>query len=326
MTQPARIASLLASGTEILYGLGLGPRVVAVSHECDFPPEVSGKPRATFAHVDSAQSSRTIDDQVKHLASQGAALYEIDEELLVRLQPDLIVTQAQCDVCAVRYDDVIGLVNAHDELQATQVVALNPQTLEDIFADITRVGDAAGVGPAAQQFVASLRARVASVQAKSAQLTDDVRPRVVCIEWIEPLMLGANWMPGLVRLAGGRYDLVQHEGHSTYGQWADVRRYDPEVIIVMPCGFDLTRTITESNVLAKLDGWQDLAAVKADAVFAVDGNAYFNRSGPRMVDSLEILAHLIHPSRFELPAHVRLAQNVWRRLRTHGATLVPEAL
>lgn len=305
-----RIASFISSATEILYGIGAGERVVAVSHECDHPREVSEKPRVTYSNIDPLRSSAEIDGQVQQLCGAGAALYGIDRELLERLSPELIVTQAQCDVCAVRYADVVELVETCDALQGAQIVALNPGTLDDILDDVLRVGDAAGVRPAAERYAAELRARIERVRAATAALEP---VRAACIEWIAPLMLSANWMPELIRLAGGD-DALSHAGHSTYAAWDDVRRYDPEVVVVMPCGFDLERTVQEAGALYALPGWNELTAVRSGRVFAVDGNAYFNRSGPRIVDSLEILAHLLHGDRVPPPLPPGDRAAAWRRI------------
>lgn len=298
---PQRIASLLASGTEILYALGLGSRVVAVSHECDFPPEVCHKPRVTATRVAHHEASRAIDDQVREMSSAGQALYELDVPRLIELAPELIVTQAQCDVCAVRYADVLEAVAREPALAGTRVVALNPLTLEAIFDDIVRVGQAAGARAAAAEYVGRLQARVESVRKTSAALPLERRPRVVSIEWIEPVMVAANWMPELIELAGGRHELTVAGAHTGYTSWDDVRAYDPEVILIAPCGFDLPRTVVESAPLADLAGWRELAAVRTGRVYAADGNAYFNRSGPRMIESLLIVAHLLHPDRFPPP-------------------------
>lgn len=310
---PRRIASLLASGTEILYALGLGERVVAVSHECDFPPAALGKPRVTTSHV-AAPTSAEIDSQVREMLAAGQALYAIDAARLVELAPDLIVTQAQCDVCAVKYEDVLALVRDEPALRRTHVVALNPMTLADIFADIRRVGEACGASDVAQEYVASLERRVAAIRAKTIDLSIDDRPRVAAIEWIEPLMLAGNWMPELLELAGGRQPLAGHGRHSTYNSWRDVVDFDPQVLLVMPCGFDLARAVDESDSLARQAGWSDLAAMRAGRVFALDGNAYFNRSGPRIVDSLEIVAALVHPELFGIPPEVRDGIRVWQRI------------
>ena len=296
--KPQRIASLLASATEILYGLGLGEKVVAVSHECDFPPEVTGKPRVTYTHIAANASSASIDTQVKRRTGAGEPIYNIDTEALASLRPDLIVTQGQCAVCAVSHDDVLRAVQSHDALKHAVVVALNATTLDEIFEDIIRVGDAAACPVEAQAYVADLRKRVEAVRAKVAPVAAAHPPRVVCIEWIDPVMVAANWMPELIDLAGGRCGLTRSGARSEYTDWDDVVAFDPEVIVVMPCGFDLTRTLDEARDLPRLGSWSMLTAVKNKRVYAVDGNAYFNRSGPRIVDSLEILAALIHPTVF----------------------------
>ncbi|MBI2824458.1 MAG: cobalamin-binding protein [Planctomycetia bacterium] len=311
-TAPRRIASLLASGTEILYALGLGERVVAVSHECDYPADATNKPRVTVSNV-AAPTSGQIDAQVRTILADGQPLYGIDAATLAALAPDLIVTQAQCDVCAVKYEDVLALVREQPALRHTRVVALNPATLADIFGDILRVGDATGRREAARDCVAGLRRRVETVRSRTALLPAAERPRTACIEWIEPLMLAANWMPELVTWAGG-VQPVEGGRHSKYNEWRAVLDYDPQVVIVMPCGFDLARAVAEAAALGKLVGWRDLAAVRANRVYAVDGNAWFNRSGPRIVDSLEILAGLLHPELVGLPPRESGGIAVWQAL------------
>jgi len=296
----------------MLYALGVGDQVVAISHECDFPAEAINKPRVTASYV-AAPTSGEIDDQVREMLAAGQPLYGIDAQAVATLAPDLIITQAQCDVCAVKYQDVLDLVAQNVTLGETQVVALNPTTLEEIFADILRVGQAIGRDQAATDYVASLRARVEVVRA-GAKAAAGKRPRVACVEWIDPLMLAANWMPQLVELAGGVQPQTAHGRHSTYSDWEDVTRFDPEVLIVMPCGFDLARAIAESHTLQSQPGWQDLSAVRSGRVYAVDGNAYFNRSGPRIVDSLEILAGLLHPDQFGLPPEVIAGAAVWKAI------------
>ena len=295
---PKRIASLLASGTEILYGLGLGERVVAVSHECDFPEEVRNKPRVTSAKVRSDATSRRIDEQVREMSEKGTPLYEIDVKRLAGLRPDLIVTQSQCDVCAVRYEDVVRVVAEEEGLRGARIVSLNPMTFEGIFDDILRVGEAARCAERAGQTVASLRERVELVRSKTRHLSEQARPRVLCIEWTDPVMVSGNWMPELIEIAGGRCDLVGAGEHSALCDWDSVVAFAPEVIVVMPCGFELERTLSEMRVLAALPEWDALPAVCAGRVHAADGNAYFNRSGPRMIESLEILAGIVHPELF----------------------------
>jgi iron complex transport system substrate-binding protein len=312
MTAPARIVSLISSATEILFAIGAGPRVVAVSHECDYPRAAQRLPKATRSLIDSSKPSGEIDRQVATLAGDGGALYTLDAELIRDLRPDLIVTQAQCDVCAVRYADVIDLVDSDPALRGAQVVALNPTRLEDVFDDIRRVGAVAGCEPEAGSFAQSLRERVANVE-RAAEGVRLAAPRVACIEWVEPLMLAANWTPELIRLAGGSTDQSRAGQHSVYGKWQELLQFDPEVLIVAPCGFDLQRSLDESQALMLRPGWSDLAAVQLERVWIVDGNAYLNRSGPRLVDSLEILAHLIRPDVFGFPPWADERQRSWAR-------------
>jgi iron complex transport system substrate-binding protein len=304
-----RIASLLAGATEILYALGLGRQVVAVSHECDFPPEALGKPRVTRSLVDASRPSGAIDADVSLRVQQGEPLYGIDADALRRLVPQLIVTQAQCDVCAVKYDDVMALTNSVPELQDTRVVALNPQTLGDVLRDIGRVAVAAGVADGGEQLVSQLTRRVDVVRDTAARIDESRRPRVAIVEWLDPLMVAANWVPELVSWAGGHYALAEPGRHSTRSSWDAIRYYDPQVLIIAPCGFDLRRTLKECPGLQSAPGWRNLAAVQAGRVWALDGNAFLNRSGPRLVDTLEILAHLIHPGVF--PA---VWSSAWRRV------------
>jgi len=297
-----KIASLLSSGTEMLCALGLESSLVAISHECDFPPSVAALPRITRSRIAAMASSVEIDEQVRSLLSSGAPLYEIDTERLAACQPDLIVTQAQCDVCAVRYADVLAAVASRPSLARTEVLALNPQSLGDIVGDLERLGQATATVTTAQRLQTAWQARIAAVERATANLDATARPRVAMIEWLEPLMLSGNWVPEIVVLAGGRHDLTTAGRHSPYVEWEELLAYDPQAIVVVPCGFDLARTLACWKVLTVLPGWQELSAVRAGRVFAVDGNAYFNRPGVRLVDSLEILAHLLHRDRVGEPA------------------------
>ena len=321
MATAQRIVSLISSATEILYLLELGDRVVGVSHECDYPPEVQQKPRLTRSLVDAAASSRAIDDQVRSLAGNTSALYEIDVERLAALKPDLIITQAQCDVCAVRYEDVQAAVRNTPSLAGTQILALNPTSVLDVLSDIERIGQATGEHVNTLLVKTSLNLRLLTAQIRCAQLSGNNPPRVICLEWIEPPMVAANWMPELVQMAGGSPGLTRAGVHSSYADWRQIVDYDPQVIVIMPCGFDLPRAIVEAQVLPGFEGWQQLDAVKNGRVFAVDGNAYFNRSGPRLVDSLEILAHLFYPDHCRPP--LEGPAQPWRRLATDNGKLLP---
>lgn len=301
MAESQRIVSLLSSATEIVFGIGAGERLAAVSHECDYPPAARQLPRATRSLIDSTQSAADIDKQVASRWSEGLALYELDADLIRRLRPSLILTQAQCDVCAIRHADVLDLVRSDEALRDTQVLALSPTTLADVFDDIQRVGQAAGCEVEAAGFVARLKARIDRIASRTALLAAEERPRVACIEWVEPLMLAANWTPELLAHSGGRPGLAEAGKHSVYSRWEALIEYDPEVLFISPCGFDLPRSLQEANSLQDRPGWRQLSAVRNGRVWVIDGNAYLNRPGPRLIDSLEILAHLTHPQIIERP-------------------------
>ena len=318
-----RIVSLLSSATEILFALGLEEQVLAVSHECDFPPTAKKRPKATRSLVDSSRTSGQIDADVQARMQAGSSLYEVDAALVASLRPDLIVTQAQCDVCAVRYEDVMDLVRGTPTLAAARVLALNPTSLAESLADVERVGVAAGAASAAQDYANSLHQRAGHVQTITGELPSTRRPRVTCLEWLDPLMAAGNWTPELIALAGGESGLATSGRHSGYVQPDDVLRYDPEVLIVAPCGFDRERTIREAQVLTGYSFWGRVAACRAGRVFALDGNAYLNRSGPRILDSLEILAHLLHPDLFPAPA-CAAAPQPWARLADRGGRIFSE--
>ena len=324
MNASSRIVSLLSSATEMLFALELGDRVVGISHECDFPAAVQSLPRVTRSRIDARQTSAAIDAQVRTQSAAGEALYTIDTDLLRALRPELIVTQSQCDVCAVKLQDVLDLVRSEPMLRDTRVIALNPASLDDVFADIQQLGAATGRADAAAALVASLRRRVAAVRDKTAALAPAERPRVACVEWIEPLMLAGNWTPQLIDWAGGRCELVRGGRHSEYHAWPTLVAFDPEVIVIAPCGFDLARTMCEARSLPLRPGWAELSAVRTGRVFALDGNAYLNRSGPRLVETLEILAHLLQPPLFpELPATIDQAASVaQRRWTTAGESTI----
>lgn len=297
-----RIVSLLSSATEMLFAVGAGPDVVAVSHECDYPPEVTRLPRATRTWVDPAQPSAQIDQEVRHRLKEGLPLYALDEELICQLAPDLIVTQSQCEVCAVRLSDVQTLVTEQAALSRCRVLTLAPATLHEVLEDLVAVGTAAGRGEAARSLAAVLWQRVHQIRELATRAADRTgRPRVVCLEWTAPLMTAGNWTAEILALAGGAVCLA-HPGHkSGYVTWEQVRQCDPQVLLIAPCGFDLARSVREAQALAALPGFSDLAAVRTGRVWVLDGNAYLNRSGPRLVDSLELVAALLHPQDIPCP-------------------------
>jgi iron complex transport system substrate-binding protein len=286
-----RIASLVSAGTEMLYALGLGEQVVAVSHECDWPPECRQLPRVTRSNVDSLADSGAIDAQVRRMLVEGKPLYEVDSRALAELGPDLIVAQAQCDVCAVRYADVMDAVRSQSRLQQCQVIALNPTSLGDVLKEMCRIGDTAGIGEQGREVVARLRGRVERIRLETANFPAARRPRVAMIEWTQPLMLAGNWVPELIELAGGHCSLTNPGQPSRTIAWDELVRFDPDVIVVCPCGFDERRAEQEAKLLARRDDWSKVSAGRGQ-VFPVDGNAYFNRPGPRLVESLELLARI----------------------------------
>ncbi|MEO7910966.1 MAG: cobalamin-binding protein [Roseiflexaceae bacterium] len=293
-----RIVSLLPSATEIVCALGLSEALVGVTHECDYPPIARSRPIVTRSLLDhSGSTSEEIDHSVSQRLRDGLSLYELDYALLAQIAPDLVLTQALCEVCAVAYGDVeraIRDISAGGDALAPHVLSLEPNGLEDILATIEYVGAAAGVAAHAATLVSALRVRIERVRARTALA--ERRPRVACLEWLDPTFGPGHWLPELVELAGGRSGLGVAHCDSRRVAWEDVIAFAPEVIIVTPCGFDLRRTIEEAaQVLPSRNGWAALPAVRQGRVYAVDGNAYFSRPGPRIVDSLELLAELIHP-------------------------------
>jgi iron complex transport system substrate-binding protein len=297
-----RIISLLSSATEMLFAVGAGPDVVAVSHECDHPPEVARLPRATRTWVDPQLPSAQIDQEVRRRLREGLPLYAINEPLMAQLAPDLIVTQSQCEVCAIRLSDVQKLVAEHAALSHCRVLTLAPATLGEVLDDLVAVGTAAGRGQAARELAGELRQRVKRVRERAAELAQHQgRPRVICLEWTAPLMTAGNWTAEILELAGGTTCLAQPGQKSSYVTWDQVRQCDPDVLLVAPCGFDLARSLREAQSLTSLPGFSDLTAVRSGRVWVLDGNAYLNRSGPRLVDSLELVAALLHPDEFPKP-------------------------
>jgi iron complex transport system substrate-binding protein len=269
--------------------------LVGRSHECDFPEAVRRQPACTAAKIAGGAGGAEIDRQVKELARENVSLYRLDDARLRELQPDLILTQAQCDVCAVSLAEVEQAVSRWPG-NHPQILALAPSRLAEIWEDMQRVANALELAGHGKEVIRELKGRVVAIIEKTCVLKDT--PAVACIEWIEPLMAAGNWVPELVELAGGR-NLVGEPGkHSPWLDWEVLRKLDPEIIVAMPCGFDLKRTRAEMAALAQLPGWDSLRAVKKRRVFLADGSRFFNRPGPRIVESLEILAEICHPDRF----------------------------
>jgi len=291
-----RVVSLIASATEIVATLGFGDNLVGRSHECDYPARVSDLPACTAAKLDSAASSAEIDRQVKALVSDALSVYLVEAETLKLLCPDVIVTQDQCDVCAVSLKEVEAAVCEWID-RRVRIVTLRPNSLDDVFADIGRVAAALDAPETGAEFTVGMRRRMAVIEARAHSLEE--RPTVVCIEWIDPLMAAGNWMPELVSMAGGKNLFGTAGSHSPWMSFEDLRAADPDIIVVLPCGFDRVRTRAEMGPLTQRSDWGELSAVKAGHVYIADGNQYFNRPGPRLAESLEIMAEMAHPGVFE---------------------------
>ena len=293
MTQLAslRLVSLLPSATEIIACLGLTEQLVGISHECDYPLEIRNRAVCTSARLSIHQPSGEIHQEVDKLLAAAVSIYEINLDELTRLKPTHIITQDQCDVCAVSFPEVekavAKLTNSHP-----QIISLQPDTIADVWADIQRVGETLQVDW--KPIVSALQARVKTCQTQCQNLLSNP-PRVACIEWTEPLMLAGNWIPELVEIAGGKPIGGVTGQHSPRISWDELIAADPDTIIFMPCGFDLDRTQIEAQPLTTHPHWQKLKAVQLGRVYITDGNAYFNRPGPRLVESLEILTEILNP-------------------------------
>jgi iron complex transport system substrate-binding protein len=297
-----RIASLLASGTEIVCALGLGDQLVGVSHECDYPPRVRGLPVLTAPRLDARASSAAIDRLVRERAAAGLSLYEILADRLRAAAPDLIVTQDQCRVCAVSLEQV--RVEAEGMLgRDARIVSLSPHTLEEALDDVIRVAEGAGVPERGRALRRDLRYRLERLasRANCAAGHRERRPSVLCLEWLDPPFLSGHWMPELASMAGGEISDLPAGGRSASVDWRTVAAARPDVIVLMPCGFELERTLAEAPSALARPEVRDTPAFREGRVWAVDGNAYFNRSGPRLVESAEILASILHPDVFGPP-------------------------
>lgn len=294
-TQP-RIVSLICSATEIVAALGHRDGLVGRSHECDYPPGVEALPVLTEPRFDTGGSSADIDRRVKDILGAGLAVYDVDEQRLHDLAPDIIVTQDQCDVCAVSLADVEKAVCGWTG-RDTRVVSLKPEKLADLWDDIGAVARAVGSEDAGARLIADLKNRMAAIADRAQSLP--ARPRVAVIEWIDPLMTGGNWMPELVHLAGGENLLSEAGKHSEWITWEALAAADPEVIVVTPCGYGIERAAAEMGSLETRPGWAGLAAVRDGRVAIADGHQFFNRPGPRLAESLEILAEIVHPGEFD---------------------------
>lgn len=296
MSNP-RVVSLIASATETVAALGCGDWLVGRSHECDYPPAlVRDLPVCTRAKVDIEASGAEIDRQIKSMLGDAVSIYELEIATLERLRPDVILTQSQCEVCAVSLRDVEQAV-CQLVSSRPRIISLEPDGLSEVWHGINQVAQALGVPDRGAALVARSLERLESLSQCTAQTAH--KPTVACIEWIEPLMAAGNWVPDLVAIAGGVNLFGEAGRHSPWMTWDELIARDPDVIVVLPCGWDIARCRREMHPLTTRADWPQLAAVRNARVYLTDGNQYFNRPGPRVVESAEILAEVLHPGEFD---------------------------
>ena len=291
-----RIVSLLPSCTEIICKLGYREHLVGISHECDYPISISGLPVLTKARLSTEGTSIEINQSVTDLLQRGLSVYDVDASLLKSLSPEIIVTQAQCEACAVSLDQVQDIVS-NWTLNQTEIISLEPNTLNEVWLGFDIIAKTMDAPESSSILKSEINERFKLLKDKLKGT--EQKPTVLCIEWIEPIMVAANWVPELVGLAGGKNVMSVSGTDSNFCSWDEIKQTNPDIIIMMPCGFGIKRTFEDIHYLQNRKGWQELKAVKENKVFVVDGNQYFNRPGPRLVDSAEILAEVIHPEYFE---------------------------
>jgi iron complex transport system substrate-binding protein len=293
-----RICSLLPSATEIAYAIGLGDSIFGVSHECDFPADAATKPSLLRPRVDPQASAAEIDRQVSEIIARGESIYAVDAELLSSLSPDLILTQDLCHVCAASPDDLATALTRFP--RPPKVLSLTPRSLNEVWDDVRRVGEATGRSRDAEELASALEQKVAAIEATAALAR--FRPRVLCLEWLDPYYVGGHWIPEMVFKAGGQDVLGRLREPSFRVTAEEIVQSRPDVIVVMPCGYNAARAARECRVERFPVEWRDLPAVRERRVFAVDANAYFSRPGPRLADGVALLAHLIHSDVFAVGA------------------------
>lgn len=288
-----RVATALPSATEIVYALGVEP--VAVSHECDYPPEAESRPRLNSCVVDPEGSSEDINEQLEAHES----VYEVNRDTLREVDPDIVITQAVCDVCAV---DELLIQDAVEELGLDcEILTTDAHSIDDVLDEVLRIGDAIGRPNEARELVDDCRNRISWVEARAAEaVAENGRPRCIVTDWMEPPMVAGHWTPEIVELAGGEYGVTEPEAYSVPEEWDDIVDFDPETLIVSPCGFSIEHTLRDVDELRARDSWSDLTAVQNGDVYAMDGDV-LNCSSPRLVDALEHLAGLLHPDYFDTP-------------------------
>jgi iron complex transport system substrate-binding protein len=314
-----RIVSLLPSATEILYALGVGDQVVGITHECDFPPEAASKPALMKPRVDPTAAPAEIDRQVSELVARGESIYAVDADLLESLAPDLIVTQDLCHVCAASPDDLAAALSRFS--RPPRVLTLTPHSLDDVWQDIIRAGEVTNTHPRAKALAAELKAKVQAVASRTASTAASAspqavgrnalqisasttaqaagpvatRPRVACLEWLDPFYVGGHWVPEMVKIAGGE-DALGRAGHPSFQVSAeDLAQSNADMILVMLCGYDAKRNAKEFQATKIPLNWENLPAIRNRRIFAVDANSYFSRPGPRLANGVELLAYLLNP-------------------------------
>lgn len=291
-----RIISLIASATEILCELGFEKQIVGRSHECDYPESITRLVTCTEPKFDTTVSSREIDNQVKEVLKNSLAVYGVNKEVIKELKPTHIITQAQCEVCAVSLKDVELMLQDWTGIN-TRVVSLQPDSLNHIWADIELVANSLNAADKGRATVERLQAKMTSIKNQTHLFAS--KPKIACIEWIDPLMAAGNWIPELVEMAGGINLLGQAGKHSAWMNVIELVESDPDKIIIMPCGFDIPRIKLEMSPLLNSTEFRSLRAVQNNEVYITDGNQYFNRPGPRVLESLQIFAEIFHPSEFQ---------------------------
>ena len=300
-----QICSLLPSATEILFALGLGDSVVGVTHECDFPPEAAKKPALIRPRVDPQASPAEIDRQVAELVSRGESIYSVDADLLASLNPDLIVTQNLCHVCAASPDDLATALTRFS--RRPKILSLTPHSLAEVWENIRRIGEATGRRRDAQGLAITLEQKAAAIEMKVANAP---KPRVLCLEWMDPFYIAGHWVPEMVAKAGGQ-DVLGRTGEPSFRATAEqIAHTGAEIIIVMPCGYSSERAAKEFSFERLPSSWDSLPAIRNRRVFAVDANSYFSRPGPRLSDGIELLAHFFHPQIVPLNAPGQACQEL----------------
>jgi len=295
-----RICSFLPSATEIVYALGLGDSLSGITYECDYPPEARQKRVVVQTRLTHASNSAEIDRQVSEFMARGESLYQVDIQALQGIEPDLIITQDLCRVCAASPGDLSRALATLP--RAPEVLSLNPNSIADVWRDVRAVGEATGRGSEARTLVAELERRVAAVE--DAVVGAPRRPRVLCLEWLDPPFVAGHWVPEMVARAGGT-DVMGRPGEPGFrSKWEDLLATRPDVVVMMPCGYGLQRTVEEIKTTLFPRGWSELPAVREGRVFAVDASSYFSRPGPRLATGVEVLGRVFHPERVSvsLPA------------------------